>query len=128
MTDALDPESLKRFTLNSAGGRILTDESSLLLIKLFVPFRDYLSRAKTLDTLYDVVKEHPGCNSAIVELAASVISSNRSVPRSKSSVYQCVNALVGRLVKSVIVRTIGHIQNVDSRTTYILKSGFAIFM
>ena len=119
----LDRESLKRFTLNSGSGRILTDESSLLLVKLFTPFRDYLSHAETLDTFYDRVKEHPGCNSTIVELAACVVSSNRSVPGSKSSVYQCINALVERLVRSVILQTIGHVQNVDFRITPHTKIG-----
>ena len=127
MTDALDPEALKKFTLNVGGGRILTDESSVLLVKLFLPLRDYLSHAKTVDTIYDRVKAHPGCNSEIVELATSVITSNRLVSKSQSSVYQCVNALVEHLIKSVIVQTLQPIEpgvpNVDSRITSHAKIG-----
>ena len=121
MNDALNRESLKRLTLNFGGGRILTDESSLLLVKLFLPFKDYLSHAKTLDALSGRVREHPGCDSAIMELAISVISSNRPV-------RECINALVERLVKSVIVQTIGHVhpprgENLDSKITPHTKIG-----
>jgi len=127
MTDALDREALKKFTLNVGGGRILTEESSVLLVKLFLPLRDYLSHAKTVDTIYDRVKAHPGCNSEIVQLTTSVITSYRVVSKSQSSVYQCVNALVEHLIKSVIVQTLQPIErgvpNVDSRITSHAKIG-----
>ena len=127
MTDALDREALKKFTLNVGGGRILTEESSVLLVKLFLPLRDYLSHAKTVDTIYDRVKAHPGCNSEIVQLTTSVITSYRVVSKSQSSVYQCVNALVEHLIKSVIVQTLQPLErgvpNVDARITSHAKIG-----
>jgi hypothetical protein len=127
MTDALDREALKKFTLNVGGGRILTEESSVLLVKLFLPLRDYLSHAKTVDSIYDRVKAHPGCNSEIVQLATSVITLYRVVSKSQSSVYQCVNALVEHLIKSVIVQTLQPLErgvpNVDARITSHAKIG-----
>jgi hypothetical protein len=109
--NTLNPDELKKFTVNIGGGRILSDDSSLLLVKLFSSFRECLSNARTVDALLDLIKSHPGCDLYIVELATSVIVSNRSISLSNYShlaVNHCMNIIIEHLVKSIIVQIVEH--------------------